>query len=305
MYSSQPKILIIDDDTSTIRLMGEILGDYYDVSFATSAEQGLELANGNNDSIDLILLDIKMPGIDGYNLCRRLKRSEATKRIPIIFVTSCSKNFEEAFGFHLGAVDYITKPINAEILKARVKTHVTLYRQARKLEELSSIDPLTATANRRKFEDTLDKEWKSSTRSGSPLSLIILDVDNFKSYNDHYGHGLGDKCLEKIGRLLNNTCQRSNDLAARIGGEEFAVILPNTNEIGALEFAETLRRGILSLEIPHEESDAGPFVTASIGVCSCQASPPFSKEDLFKEADQQMYLVKNKRKNSVSGTTLN
>lgn len=299
MINEKPKILIVDDDISTIRLIGELLNEDYEVSFATSAEQALDILN-ENTSFDTILLDIKLPGIDGYSACSKLKQQETTQKIPIIFVTSCSRDFEEAFGFRLGAVDYVTKPISSEILKARIKTHVTLYQQTQKLEELSCIDSLTNIANRRHFDEFLQTNWKLASRSQSAISLILMDVDNFKFYNDTYGHGMGDRCLEKIASCLKAITRRDSDLAARVGGEEFAIILPDTELVGAVDVAEKLKNAVFELDIPHKSSPVGERVTVSVGVVSTRPGAGSNPQELYIKADEELYKVKKSTKNGVS-----
>lgn len=310
--TAKQKILIIDDTPANIQLLSEFLNEEYSVYFATSGEKGLELARSKVP--DLILLDIMMPEIDGYEVCRRLKASDATRSIPVIFITAMSDPEEEASGLEIGAIDYITKPISPRIVKIRVRNHLELKRYGDELEQLSAElaaknrqlevlarqDGLTGLANRRFFDETLDAEIRRALRSGKPLSLILCDIDFFKHYNDHYGHLAGDDCLREIGKLLRHLFQRSGDLPARYGGEEFAIILPDTPADRALILAESLCREMREMSLPHAYSGAAPYVTLSAGVISALMTRESSAESFIDQADKALYQAKQNGRNGVT-----
>jgi diguanylate cyclase (GGDEF)-like protein len=220
------RVLIVDDQPANIRVMAELLQGEYELFFATSGAKALEVVAAND--IELVLLDVVMPDMDGFEVCRRLKADERTARIPIIFVTAREETHDETRGFEAGAVDYIIKPIVPPIVRARVRTHLELKRARDLLERMASIDGLTGIANRRQLDTFLAQEWKRAAGSGSPLSLAIIDVDHFKNFNDTHGHAKGDECLRAIAQALGGVARRTSDLAARYGGEEFAVVLPDT-----------------------------------------------------------------------------
>lgn len=316
MNANKQKILIIDDTPANIHLLSEFLSDDYTVYFATSGEKGLDIARRKLP--DLILLDIMMPGMDGYQVCTMLKAEEATRPIPVIFITAMTSVEEEARGLEAGAIDYITKPISPPIVKIRVKNHLELKRQRDRLEQLSlelegknrqleilaRQDCLTGLANRRFFDEALNAEVKRAIRSGKPLSLILCDIDFFKPYNDHYGHLAGDDCLRIIGALLRRLFQRGGDLPARYGGEEFAVILPNTPADSAMLLSEALCREIKALSIPHACSSVAEVVTISVGVVSSKVSRALDMAWFTGQADAALYCSKKNGRNRVTQAML-
>jgi diguanylate cyclase (GGDEF)-like protein len=270
----------------------------YELLTAQSGEEALKVANGSLLP-DLILLDIMMPDIDGYEVCRRLKNENRTMHIPIIFVTALDAIHDEAKGFDLGAVDYITKPLNPLIIKARVKTHLQLKRKTDFFDRLASIDALTEIANRRGFDMTLDKEIRRTARDGAFISLILMDIDFFKKFNDSYGHAAGDECLKKVAEALVGVVKRASDFVARYGGEEFAIILPATDSKGAIHIAEKVRRKVAELNIRHGNSDIADHITLSLGVATVAADKSTRPIDLFNSADASLYLAKNTGRNRV------
>lgn len=217
-------ILIVDDERSNIDVLMHILKPDYGVRIAKSGSSALKVAREHQP--DLILLDVLMPDMSGFDVLRELKESDQTRHIPAIFVTGLSKVEDEERGFHAGAVDYIVKPFNHAIVKARVETHLKIIKQMRMIERLGMIDALTDIANRRSFDNQLLIEWRRAIRENACISLLILDVDHFKRYNDTHGHPQGDRLLQSLGRIIAGSLKRSTDLGARLGGEEFAVILP-------------------------------------------------------------------------------
>jgi diguanylate cyclase (GGDEF)-like protein len=303
------KILIIDDTPANISILNEVLQGEYDVFFATSGAEGLRVAAALLP--DLILLDIMMPEMDGFQVCRKLKSSEQTSGIPVIFVTAVVSHQEEARGLECGAIDYLTKPISPPVVAIRVKNHLELTRRSRMLEALSEelarknrqlqmlarMDGLTGLANRRFLDETLDAEVRRAQRCGTPLSLIMCDIDFFKRYNDRYGHQAGDEALRRIGGLLQRLFQRGSDFPCRYGGEEFAVILPETGATQALHLAELLRASMCAEALPHAFSDIADCITLSVGVVSAPATDGRTAQWFLGEADAALYRSKDQGRN--------
>ncbi len=299
MNNQLAKVLIVDDETVNIKVLVATL-DQYDCVIAKSGEKALCIAAAPNPP-DIILLDVNMPGIDGYEVCQQLKIDPITKDIPVIFVTVKGTVEEETKGLNLGAVDYIAKPFSPSIVKARVANHIELKQQRDLLASLNITDALTGIANRRRFDDALDYVWHTAIRSKSELSLILIDIDSFKAVNDHGGHVYGDECLRKIAATLSSCVQRSMDVVARYGGEEFAVILPNTDRDTASRLAEKMRACVVETQIKHPAADNGPFVTISLGIESMLPLPDMTLQSLIEKADSNLYKAKHAGKNQVFG----
>jgi diguanylate cyclase (GGDEF)-like protein len=292
-------ILIVDDEISNIEIMNAVLEDSYEVCFATSGEQALEVARSVLP--DLILLDVMMPGIDGYDVCRALKDDRLLADVPIIFTTGLTDREAEARGLLLGAIDYVTKPIQPVILSARVRNHIELKRLRDQLAEMAVTDALTGLSNRRHLEKTLDTETARLARNGEWLSVIMIDIDFFKSFNDTYGHPAGDRCIAMVASALNRAVRRASDLTARYGGEEFACVLPGTDHAAAMKVAEDIRAHVHSLAIPHKSSTISPNVTVSIGVASARCVPGMSGGQWVEHADRQLYLSKEAGRDRIIG----
>ncbi|MGB1455977.1 PleD family two-component system response regulator [uncultured Spongiibacter sp.] len=299
MLRSLPKLLLVDDQPVNIQTLYQIFADDHEVFMATSGEQALALCRDKQP--DLVLLDVIMPGMDGLETCQRLKEDADTADIPVIFVTSQNSPEEETHGLEVGAVDFISKPVNPAVVRARVKTQLTLKAQTDALRMLASLDGLTGVPNRRIFDERLDAEWRACRRSGSPLSLLMVDVDHFKLYNDHYGHLDGDQCLKAIASALASSVERGRDMLARFGGEEFVCLLPDTDLEGAKHIAEKLRQAVEGLAIPHVESKTAATVTVSLGVATTAECDALEPPDLLKVADEQLYLAKQSGRNRVCG----
>ena len=294
------KILIADDERFNLNILVDILKPDYKVIVAKDGKQALKRAESNPP--DLILLDIMMPEMDGYEVCKNLKENEQTKDIPVIFITAMKEAGDEARGFDLGAVDYITKPFQAAIVMARVKAQLKMKWQADMLRQMASIDGLTEIPNRQKFEEVFDREWNRAVRNKVPLSVLLMDIDFFKQYNDAYGHGRGDKCLKAVAQALAGTIRRPGDFVARYGGEEFIAVLPETDIPGAMTIAETMRSNVELLKILHAQSVPLDFVTISIGVSSVFPSGGFSDAALVSvvaAADEMLYKAKAAGRNQV------
>ncbi len=296
------KVLIVDDSAETIKILGEAIDDLCEILVAVNGAKALEIVASPNPP-DLILLDVLMPEMDGYEVCKKIKANPATYGIPVLFVTSLNELEEEAKGLELGAIDYITKPVNPHIVRARVKNHLDLLRQRDMLEKLCSIDSLTCIPNRRRFDETLEQEWSRSIRSGRPISLLIMDLDSFKAYNDFYGHPAGDECLKLVAQTVHCSMRRPADLAARYGGEEFVILLPETDINGAVGVAGMLQNEIAELDIKHARSQARDHVTVSIGVAGGIPKTGDSQEILLKTADKALYEAKGNGRNQVRART--
>lgn len=294
MKRSGGKVLIVDDERLNITVLAALMEDEYDIVVAKNGEQALKRAHAEQ-APDLILLDVIMPDIDGYEVCRRLKEDESTRHIPIIFITVKGTVEEETRGLEMGAVDYITKPFSPAIVKARVANHIELKRQRDMLQHLNLTDPLTGIANRRYFDDYLNHEMKQSEQNQSPLSLVMLDIDSFKDYNDNYGHNSGDKCLRQVATALDECSEGLKHLIARFGGEEFALILPGATSEQAINIAEKHRQFIYDLNIPHKASAISGRVSISLGIAGYR--PGDTTETLIERADKALYRAKHGGRN--------
>jgi diguanylate cyclase (GGDEF)-like protein len=301
MTDDKPLILIVDDTPANIQVLADALRDDYRVKVATNGPTALEIANRDGGP-DLVLLDVMMPDMDGYEVIRRLKASDVTRNVPVIFITAKSDPGDEAQGFDLGAVDYIVKPFHMPIVRARVRTHVDLKRNNDLLESLARLDGLTRVPNHRSFQETLQLEWLRARRHGWPLAIVMADVDCFKQYNDSCGHAAGDECLRQIASLLSGAIRRPADFLARYGGEEFIALLPHTDREGAIASAERMRQAVEAAAIPHPCSTAAPVVTVSFGVASDTPTDDRSPAALVDVADRALYRAKREGRNRVSGS---
>ena len=302
-------ILLVDDDPGTIQLLGRILSDLGNLRFATSGEDALRLAR--ESAPDLMLLDAEMPGMSGFQVCEALKADPALADVPVIFVTSHSEAAFEVAGFELGAADFIAKPVSAPLVLARVKTQLRVKHMADELRRIATIDVLTGVANRRRFDESLEREWRRARRSGEPLALLMIDVDHFKPFNDRYGHPAGDACLRSVAQALVGASLRPADLVARYGGEEFVVLLPQTPRGGAEHVAHDVLDAVEALGIAHEASLTARHVTVSVGVAcydddsECWVAPSAASRfaddlrarcspiDLVQAADKALYSAKH------------
>lgn len=306
-------VLVVDDTPENLTVLRKILTahDDYRVRTALSGETALKTVQAGVP--DLILLDIMMPGMNGFELCKQLKANAQTKDVPIIFISALNETEDKVKGFQAGGVDYISKPFNAAEVVARVETHLTLRKinlqllreiEERKrteealekanleLERLASVDGLTQIANRRQFDQHLHNEWKRLGRERVPIAVILCDIDFFKLYNDTYGHVAGDKCLKEVAQGIKRAVKRPADLVARYGGEEFAVILTSTDVDGAMKVAEGIRGEIRELQIPHIKSEVGEHISLSMGVSSIVPKDTDEPESFINNVDKFLYHAK-------------
>lgn len=297
-----PRILIIDDMASNIRVLSHILHEQAEVFFATSGAAGIAMAREKMP--DLILLDVEMPGMDGYEVCQQLKADPGLAQSPVIFVTGHTSVENEIRALEAGGVDFITKPLNPPVVSARVKTHLTLKRQSDILRAQANLDGLTGIYNRRSFDQKLAEECRRHRRYGAPLALAMIDVDHFKRFNDLYGHQEGDNCLRQVAATIQSCAKRPGEMAARYGGEEFAVIMPASHLDSARQFGELLCDRVRQLAIPHQGSAADGIVTVSIGVASLQPQDDEAQQNLIASADMSLYLAKHAGRNRVVGEAL-
>jgi diguanylate cyclase (GGDEF)-like protein len=291
----QCRVLLVDDLKANINILNMTLSNEYDIDSVCDGESALRYVESNET--DLILLDVVMPGIDGYEVCRRLKGNERTRDIPIIFITSMDDEDDESSGLELGAVDYITKPFSRPIVRARVRNHLIMKKQRDLLHSLSNMDGLTSIPNRRSFDRCLDIEWRQAIRLGAPLSVIMIDVDFFKNYNDAYGHTAGDDCLTRTAQALKSSLRRPRDYIARYGGEEFVALLPGIDDGGAGIVATAMRDSIEALGIPHSHSTAASHVTISLGAATVVPPRDMDPLLLIQAADKALYRAKDTGRN--------
>lgn len=320
-------LLIVDDSEDTLATLSMLLElrGYDDIHTATSGKQALALLGETQPtelakSLDVILMDVGMPYMDGIEVCRRLKDIPHLRDIPVLIVTGNADETTLETAFGVGACDYLTKPVHPTELLARVRSARNLKREfdrckrradelARlseqlqtlnlELQRLSVIDELTGIANRRFFNQRLSDEWGRGVRSEEPLSLILIDVDHFKNYNDHYGHPEGDRCLRQVAQALSRGVRRTTDLVARYGGEEFVVLMPNTDLAGAVAVGEVLRQQIEELDLEHAASPAHRRVTISLGAAATLPDREGLPEALLAAADQAVYDAKRAGRNQV------
>ncbi|HEV3257583.1 MAG TPA: diguanylate cyclase [Gemmataceae bacterium] len=318
-------ILIVDDSLDNLRPLQVLLeaAGHHQVVTARSAGEafarlGMKDAAGAAAGIDVILMDIRMPGMDGIEACRRIKADERFRDTPVIMVTGQTDEKDLEAAFNAGATDYLTKPVKVVELLARLHAALALKREMdcrklreqellratlqlaelnRELHRLSRLDGLTGIANRRSFDDGLDRDWRRAARTASPLALLMIDIDSFKAYNDTYGHQHGDASLKEVAAALDLTLNRPGDWVARYGGEEFVAVLPDTDARGAAVVAEALRARVEALGIVHTHSPFQENLTVSLGGAAMVPAPKSSPHGLISAADQALYRAKREGRN--------
>lgn len=313
------KLLIVDDSKTTLKVFRAVLEDAgYDVETKESAKEafeflGLDTAEDMGNDVDLVIMGHMMRGIDGIEATIKLKASGKHVDIPIIMVTAKTDDDSLRESFEAGVADYINKNFNQVELLAKVRSLVKLKQEMdhrkevatqlekanRHLHLLSVLDGLTDIPNRRALDNFMKREWKRAMREPQPISLIMVDIDNFKPYNDNYGHQMGDIALKKVASALTRMVNRPGDIVARYGGEEFTIVLVNTEAAGAKIIAEYTRSAVASLNIPHEYSTAGDHLTISLGVSTLVPEKGSSPKNLIENADKALYQAKEGGRNQV------
>lgn len=311
------KILLVEDEYHVLRaLEGLLTAAQHTIVTAQNGEQGVELFLSERP--DLVLLDVNLPGLSGYQVVQRIRSNTDGEWIPIIFLSGEGSDEAIAHGIEVGGDDYLVKPISYTVLSAKLRAMERIATMRRDLDLvskqlaeankhlkwLSLHDPLTKVANRRFFDHVLTQEWNRQRRHGKPLNLLLIDVDDFKAYNDFYGHQHGDDCLSRVASLLQQRVQRSSDFLCRYGGEEFAVILPMLSPEEAYQLAERLRLDVAEARLEHRASSTASYVTVSIGVASVIPSASSTATDLIVSADKKLYKAKSSGKNQVVNSAL-
>lgn len=300
------KILLVDDVPTNLDILLQLLEPLgCQLLVANNGEKALKVARQTLP--DLVLLDIMMPpGIDGYEVCARLRADQATADIPVIFLSALDDIDRKIKGFDVGGVDYVSKPFQSGEVLARVTTHLRLRRVQKELQEaneklarLAAEDGLTGLANRRRLDEHVHAHWYQSAREQLSFALILCDVDCFKLYNDHYGHQSGDECLRAVAQAIKGALKRPIDLVGRYGGEEFLIVLPNTDLAGAQVVAGEIAAAVRGLALAHEKSTAGRVVSLSVGVAASRPEPDQTPSDLIRKADEALYEAKRQGRNRV------
>jgi len=295
--SDKYRILVIDDEKTNLMVLNKILSPEYAVFTAKSGEEGLSRVASERP--DLILMDIIMPGMNGFEVLKTLKDNPETLDIPVIIITGLDNDLDEEKGLLLGAVDYISKPFKDHIVIARVRTHIQIVQHIRMIERLGLMDPLTGIPNRRCFDNHLAVEWGRAIREKQPISFMMMDVDKFKSYNDTYGHPQGDTLLRAVAKIIASEAKRPSDMAVRLGGEEFGLLLANTDLQRAVGIAEKIRANVEAKQIPTSDGKTMTSTTISIGVVSTVPNMGESMGEFIARADEYLYTAKNTGRNRI------
>ncbi len=326
-FWSKPPLILVADDEKTLRLVLRrvMQQEGYEVLEAMDGEEALQLYQDKQP--DMILLDAMMPGMDGFTCCAELQRRLGEDCPPVLMITALDDGPSVDLAFKVGATDYVTKPIHWPVLRQRVRRLLQtrwamtelrlqvdrermLTEKQRKLTEdlekaneelhrLASVDGLTGIANRRYFDNYLEREWKRAARNHFSLSIIMCDVDFFKPYNDTYGHQAGDDCLKLVADVIDRHLKRPTDLLARYGGEEFAVVLPDTLAEGAVYVAENIRQKLWERGIPHQGSRVSDRLTLSCGVATIVPTSESHLRELIRTADLALYQAKKQGRDRV------
>jgi diguanylate cyclase (GGDEF)-like protein len=295
--NEKQSILVVDDESSNLLAINKLFSPENTIYFAKTGADCLRLAEENKP--DIILMDVMMPDVNGFDVLLQLKNNPSTMKIPVILVTGLADEEDEERGFTYGAVDYIKKPFKNAIVKVRVNTHLQIARQLKENERLGRIDPLTGLANRRQFNERLELEWKQAIRDQVDIAFIMLDLDYFKQYNDTYGHPQGDELLKQVARVLTQAGRRPGDLPARLGGEEFGVLLPQTDTEAAAIIAEKIRASVEAMQVPLLAGSSITKITCSLGVAGWTPQLGDNMDDLPAKADAALYDAKKSGRNRV------
>ena len=294
------RILVVDDVPANIEILLALLGDTYDVLVAIDGETALEIAQ--EEPLDLILLDVIMPELDGYSVCERLKKGVTTKEIPVIFITAVTDEISIEQAYEVGGIDYVTKPFKPKELRARIKRELQmqaliqeLAQSKLELEHLAVTDALSGLYNRHYFSQISEELLMLSKRNKTVMSVVILDIDHFKKINDRYGHGVGDMVIKHIAKTLQDVTRKS-DIVCRWGGEEFLLLLPETDGDGAYTIAQSIRKTIEHTSVVIDD-DLMVGYRASLGVSVVDSEAGIDKA--INDADHALYEAKNLGRNHV------
>ncbi|MCL2209356.1 MAG: diguanylate cyclase [Treponema sp.] len=294
--SEKSKLLIVDDEKMNLKVLTNILISEYTIFTATNGKEAIQRAVEYKP--DLILLDILMPEMDGYQTLLEIKKNEQIKKTPVVFITGLNSDEDEEKGLSLDAADYITKPFSAMIVKIRVRNQIQIVNQLKMIEHLNLTDQLTELPNKQYFDERINMEWKQAIREKTQISLLLIDVDRFKSINDIYGHQHGDTVLKIIAGILKDSLKRPGDITARWGGGEFIILMPNTSDDGALEVAEKIRSDIEKKDIRLENKNK-INITVSIGVNSHTPARTCLVQAFITNTDKALYAAKEAGRNKV------
>lgn len=295
-----PTVLVVDDDRVNRMVLAELLHSECRLVLAKDGPSALQRMR--DEDVSLVLLDVSMPGMNGYEVLAQIKADERTSDIGVIFITGHTEEADEERGLLLGAADYVSKPIRPAIVRARIHVHLKLAMQRRELERLSTQDPLTGIANRRRFDEAFGLACRYAARTGEPMGLAMFDVDHFKQYNDFYGHGAGDEALRQVAEVLTHYAKRPYDVAARYGGEEFVLLMQGTANFESM--LERLGQDIIALGIPHAQSGVAEVLTISGGGLVAHLSEPTDPAVLLRRADVLLYRAKSRGRNRILTETI-
>lgn len=320
-------ILVVDDDPKNLDLLSsKLAGHGHKFRVATSGQGAIMAVRSSRP--DLIMLNVRMPDLDGYEVCRRLKDDPETRSVPVIFISALDEALDKVRAFEIGGADYVSKPFQFEEVLARIEHQLEIARLQESLQKrneelatknelltkisielevanaeltrLSTTDALTGIPNRRQFHDRIEVEWRRAERDRRELSLLMIDVDNFKQFNDTYGHQLGDDCLRDVAQAIQRELRTGGDFVARYGGEEFIVLLPGTSMETAVVTGERLCSIVRELEIPHGTSTVADIVTISVGTASILPDVSSDWSLLVRSADEALYRAKTNGRNRVA-----
>ena len=297
------KILLVEDSATLRFAMRNYITDAgHEPLLARSGEEALQLLE--NTPVDMIIMDVEMPGLNGFETTRLIREWLAGHWIPIIFVTGLNEDENYREGIEAGGDDYLIKPVSFMIIKAKIRAmeriaemRDQLHQLNSELEALSQLDSLTQIYNRRTFNELAQQQWAQAKRHQQPISALMIDVDHFKLFNDHYGHPAGDACLKKVSQAIRSCLHRTSDILGRYGGEEFIVLLPETDAKGAMRVAQAISEALEQLQHRHDVSPTSNFVTASIGGATCLRTTGHDLEELIKNADRALYKAKRAGRN--------
>jgi len=315
-----PVVFLVDDQLIVAEAVRRMLAHEADIKFFYCSDPTKAVQQAQDIKPTVILQDLIMPTIDGFTLVENYRKHYATATTPIIVLSNKEDPRDKSHAFELGASDYLVKLPDKIELIARIRAHSKTYlmqqerdeafRRMRllqneleesnvQLQRLTCLDGLTGIANRRRFDEFLQKEWLRAVRAKAGISIVLVDIDSFKLYNDNYGHQKGDECLSRVAHALSTSLNRPTDLAARYGGEEFVVVLPDTLHNGASLLSENLRANVESLKIAHAYSNVSEYVTISLGVACMRPTAQQTAKYLIELADQALYRAKSEGRNRV------